>query len=378
LISKYSNKGCLGFIHINRNSVIVSVETQTYNNIKKLVYGIGVFFLIIVVFVLGLRVLLKNYSGQDKKVKIVRKYSKSFYGYDRVRGYSTKKNTQVRAECYINKKRIYNVLYTTNKEGIRIAPHDLAQIKFKPSVSSAIFFGCSFTFGEGLSDSQALPFIFEEKSKGRYKAYNFGCCGYGPHQMLASLEKGIIDASICRGGQTVVVYQALSSHIERAAFNYPYTLWDVGGPRYRLDKCGNVTGPRYTRVLFFASKIFNKLSLGNIFTYLARHQRSDYDRQLFVQIIKKAKEYVQDNYKGKFYIIYWEDNDSDTKQMIEKLKDQGLEVFTTGEIFGDNFKDKESFYVSKDGHPTHEACQLIAGYLLAKISIEPSKIKKEN
>jgi hypothetical protein len=73
---------------------------------------------------------------------------------------------------------IYDVTYTIDADGLRIAagldenPHDNRCM---------LFFGCSFTFGEGVDDHEAMPYV--AGTLANLRAYNFGFPGYGPHQM---------------------------------------------------------------------------------------------------------------------------------------------------------------------------------------------------
>ncbi|MFN9291648.1 MAG: hypothetical protein ACK6EB_26525, partial [Planctomyces sp.] len=56
-------------------------------------------------------------------------------------------------------------------------------------VSSAVFFGCSFLFGEGSEDRQTIPSVFCELAP-EFVAVNYGVPGWGTQQMLSLLEAG--------------------------------------------------------------------------------------------------------------------------------------------------------------------------------------------
>src|SRR5262249_49780667 len=62
--------------------------------------------------------------------------------------------------------------------------------RLTPAGSGCVwFFGCSFTFGQGVEDNQTLPYWVGVLT-GR-RAINFGTSAYGAQQMLAALEHGL-------------------------------------------------------------------------------------------------------------------------------------------------------------------------------------------
>ena len=73
---------------------------------------------------------------------------------------------------------LHNVTYTTESNGLRVAPpwrkNDLA--------GTVLFFGCSFTFGEGLNDSETLPYQVGIQSGGRYRTLNFASLDIDPNK----------------------------------------------------------------------------------------------------------------------------------------------------------------------------------------------------
>jgi hypothetical protein len=75
---------------------------------------------------------------------------------------------------------IYDVTYTIGSDGFRVADNPDARNRVN-------FFGCSFTFGEGLNDNETLPYLVSKTMEG-VSSKNFGFHGYGPHQALAILQ----------------------------------------------------------------------------------------------------------------------------------------------------------------------------------------------
>ncbi len=145
-------------------------------------------------------------------------------------GYGPKPNfVATSAKVTDNGEVVYDVTYTINERGLRIAP------EYIPSARCALFFGGSYTFGEGVEDSEAYPYQVGAQSSGRIQTYNFGFHGYGPHQMLAALESGFVDDAISCKPNYLVYLMLPRGHIERVL---GLTSWDQNGPRYVVDETG--------------------------------------------------------------------------------------------------------------------------------------------
>ena len=133
----------------------------------------------------------------------------------------------------INSVPIYETTYTMDANGLRIAPpYDVRNV-----LGSALFFGCSFTIGEGVADHEAMPYMTGLLTHGRYAIYNFGFHGYGPQQMLAALERGVVDAVVTVPPK-YIIYQAIPYHLERVA---GLMTWFPHAPRYRQTDSWRVT-----------------------------------------------------------------------------------------------------------------------------------------
>ena len=107
---------------------------------------------------------------------------------------------------------VYDVTYSFDEHGLRISPPDERGFE-QPCV---LFFGGSFTFGEGVEDDEAMPYRAGVRAAGRAAVRNFGFSGYGPHQMLAAIESGFVEEA-ARCTPRWAVYQAVYHHVLRAA-----------------------------------------------------------------------------------------------------------------------------------------------------------------
>jgi hypothetical protein len=109
----------------------------------------------------------------------------------------------------------------------RITPHDFNKHKH------AIFFGCSYTFGDGLSDEHTIPYRFGQLDT-IYNAYNYALSGYGTAQMLEILQKNI--SSEIPEKEGIGLYILIDHHKDRITDD-PYTMiWGYDFPKYSLDE----------------------------------------------------------------------------------------------------------------------------------------------
>ena len=303
----------------------------------------------------------------------------TYFIHDEIRGYAAAGNVKKASKKMMEGKIIYEVVYTTNQHGLRVSLHDLAQTKdyLKGENKAAVFFGDSFTFGEGVNDNETLPFMFEEFSEGKYISYNFGFHGYGPHQMLRIIETGLLDKIIPDKKPSVAIYQALINHVERSAGGYPYILWDVEGPKYRLSAAGTpeyigrfIDNPSHKDKRLYI-RILNESYLLNrtgIIHKLFGSERTNEDIELFIGIINQTKKLLKEKYGAELYVVVWPDiNDKDSSHVINELKNNQINVITVDKIFMKYKDPPEKYRIEADYHPTRLAHERIARYLLEHI-----------
>ncbi len=120
--------------------------------------------------------------------------TRGFTHVDDTLGYAPNRNTHVTAKKYYGHKVLYDVIYSIDEQGLRIAPP-----RDQTSISACIvFFGDSVTFGEGVKNDQNFPYLVGVKTNGRFAICNFAFSGYGPHQMLANLQSGFDQRINCK------------------------------------------------------------------------------------------------------------------------------------------------------------------------------------
>ena len=165
---------------------------------------------------------------------------------------------------------IYDVRYTIGDDGFRVTPSD-------PTAGDKIvFYGDSFTFGEGLNDGETLPYYFAQLTGRPVK--NYGFHGYGVQQPLA-IMKSDLDTS-----GTVNFLLTAPWHAERAACKVFYS---AGSPKYEIAADGSVIETGLCRMITNLGPLGKIINLSNLYQlYLATRTSevtdADYDRYLAI------------------------------------------------------------------------------------------------
>ena len=94
-----------------------------------------------------------------------------------------------------------------------------------------VFFGDSYTFGEGLNDAETLPQVFADLLGHKQRVLNLAFPAYGPQQFLAELQTGRFDGVI--GAQPrLFIFMTAAWHAARTACKLS---WAAHLPRYVLE-----------------------------------------------------------------------------------------------------------------------------------------------
>lgn len=284
---------------------------------------------------------------------------------DEVLGYAPPKGAAQTAEKYWRKERLYDVTYTFDKNGLRVVP----QFDSKPEDTGILFFGGSFTLGEGVNDSQAMPYLVGELS--HYQAYNFGFHGYGPHQMLAALEFGLVK-KIVPLDKAVVIVQTKPSYILRSA---GLASWDTHGPNYvvgpdgKLKYMGHFDDHPNRLFEFIRTSYVYKAFIENRLRYSRQHLNS------FIEIISASKKLAEKEFKSaEFHVLLWPDNDVNLYQtVLDELRKKNIHVHLITDILENYQKDQTYYEISHDGHPNALAHKKIAEYVVDEILNKKAK-----
>lgn len=280
----------------------------------------------------------------------------SYFQPDPDLGYGPSPDVTVRSFRRNDGEPIYDVRYTIDPQGLRVTPGGRAGGR------AVVFFGGSFTFGEGVEDDQTMPASVAKWLRGRTRVVNAGFHGYGPHQMLRALETRRLDPLLDEGVEHVV-YQALDGHVMRAAGR---TTWDLAGPAYELrDGMATYVGPFRSFLPVTVAKIANRFGpTRDLLQWWLSADEGDAaeDRERYVEIVVRAAEIVRERWGAGFSVVYW---DHAGDPLPDLLRARGLDVLLVTEAF--EGKLWRRFVLDVDRHPSRRGHAFIGRAVARRI-----------
>ena len=118
----------------------------------------------------------------------------------------------------IHRKQEFRVRYTVDNLGHRVTPSP-------PGALRVTFYGCSFTFGDGVEDNETFTHLLGERHWKRFKVRNAGVRGWGAAQVYLALKDELEAAKPPR----MVLYGVIMDHVSRSYIDAIH-LVDVGRP----------------------------------------------------------------------------------------------------------------------------------------------------
>lgn len=305
-------------------------------------------------------------------------YSGYYFSEDDVLGTAPRRDARSHSTRSVAGRLLYDVTYSVHANGLRVsAPTTEAR-----PIGSILFFGCSFTYGEGLEDDETLPYQVGVQSKEMYKTFNFGFHGYGPHQMLAAIQHGVVRRVVdCQ--PRYAIYQAIQDHALRVAGKVPFGRH---GPRYVLDDDGSVqqqghfddqrppvasTEAHAFHFLETASHALQGSGLYHMLT--SRSARvSNEDVNLLLAVVRTSRDQLVAEYSGlEFHVLLWPDETDEKthKELEDGLRKLKITLHLVEDILPRYNEDKDMYLIPGDRHPNALANRLLSEYLTSKMLI---------
>lgn len=279
-------------------------------------------------------------------------------------GYAPLANTKLSACKILAGDTLYCTQYTIDGQGRRALPHNPGALQH------LLFFGCSFTYGEGVADNETFAARIAALCP-TTQVHNYAYSGYGPQQMLAQLQFGHLGNGIEQPtGQ--LVYVLLPEHVYRAA-GAPYYLqgWGSTSPHYALFGDSLVYYANHTawRPIYTAWQRFLGWSgLGGL-TTIAEPDYTTADIDLVVAIIEKSKQlYLQQFPQGEFWVFVPPFAGSIKlaalhNELLVALATAGIEVYNGQNIY----PVVPPYIIIGDGHPSAEGHSKLAEVIHARM-----------
>jgi hypothetical protein len=267
---------------------------------------------------------------------------------------------------------LFDTNYTIDPNGLRIAP----RWDRENSAATILFFGCSFTFGEGVKDNETLPYQVGAQSGGRYRVFNFGFEAYGPEQMLAAIEHGMV-SRIVDTTPKYAYYVAIPNHVWRVAGR---TAWGRHAPRYVVGTNGTVHQEGYFENrrplalrLGLGGRVEGQLDKSATWRVLSMNDSriTDKDIRLYFAVVQRSKDLLETQYPGiQFRVILWPNQHVfQQRATYEKLRDgfrqMNIPVDLVEDILPGYRTDRAPYILgSADHHPNSLADRILARQVL--------------
>jgi hypothetical protein len=271
-------------------------------------------------------------------------------------GYAPAPGIRVTSRKTKGKHLVYDVAYTISDHGARVTKGD-------PNGDTWFFMGDSNMFGEGVNDDETLPSFFSADLGYHANVVNLGFHGYGPHQMLRSLETDRLRPFI-HGAVRQVTYEGIWSHPWRAA---GHDDWDAYGPSYALSRTGvTYAGPFHGRFVGFTLKVLEK---SDFFRFVLDHtlyrlEVSDDDIERYARILERSAQLARSKYGAGFTVVYWDEDNEPSRRVLARLRKTDLSLVLVSDVIPRG--EWAGLELPGDPHPRPEVHQRLAAALAAR------------
>jgi hypothetical protein len=271
-------------------------------------------------------------------------------------GYGPRPGARVISTKTQSKRLIYHVVYTISDRGVRVT-------KGNPNGDTWLFMGCSVMFGSGVNDDETLPSYFSADLDYQANVVNLGFQGYGPHQMLRSLETDL-PRPLVHGVVRQVIYEGIWTHPWRAA---GHDDWDLYGPSYQLRGQGvTYVGPFHGHLIGFILKVLTKSSFLHFVLdhTVYRVTMSDEDIERYARILERSAQLSLRKYGARFLVVYWDEDNASSRRVLQRLRKTTLPIVLVSDVIPRT--EWASLTLPRDGHPKPEANRRLAAALAAR------------
>jgi len=301
------------------------------------------------------------------KVRHEGDYAYDFFRPDELLGYTVKPQAQVTSIKKSDEAVIYDVIYSIDEYHRRLTPADGPEQRNK----FLLFFGDSFTFGEGVADNETLPY-YVARSATDYQPYNYGLSGYGPQQMLAKLQSDNLTDEVSET-EGIAIYIFIDGHVERALGSmYVFNAWGDQMPYYTVDWRGNlVRRGNFTTGRPLISALYAALDQSEIARYYNVNippRLANRHYGLAARVMAEARDVFRAKFNSDdFYIVIYPDEGDYAEDIIPHFERLGLNYLNYDERI--KLSSEAGLSIVGDGHPTGRAHQMVAEWIVADLGI---------
>ncbi len=332
--------------------------------VKHVLFNLSAIFIALCIFELVLTIGSRPQSKLD--------YSAPYYTTNAELGYGvghTPFSINATKRWVPSGKEIYSANYSF-ADGRRVTPDSDST-----NQQYIIFLGGSFTFGEGLNDSETLPYYYNQLYTQKRNIRNYGFHGYGTHQVYTIAKNHLANDTSLKAAENVeIFYWFIDPHILRAN---GYSPWDQDSPKYIVEngilknsgtfrevKESHVFVERLFDFIWTNSGIFNRIR--------ARLATRNQEVELFFRLIKETDLLFKEQ-GFEFTVLVQNTSGSDPllgrhfkdlrERVVLYLEEQGIQFISVNETILKDRNDTNLLNIPGDGHPTGEFNGRLAEYL---------------
>lgn len=265
------------------------------------------------------------------------------------------------------------VYYSVDSIGRRVIPGQVID-RERPSL---MFLGCSFVYGEGLSDEETLP-AQAAKMQNAFNVYNYSFHGWGPNNLLRLVRTKPFGTDISKKPGSVAIYIFIDVHLDRVRdsinLSRAFSGWPDALPYYFLDERGELQthgmlsqGRPVVELLYQTlakSQLLRTLGIDLPPTVTQQHL------QLMAAVIENLKKALNEKMGGtQFYVAFYPGSQL-AKRLIPLLDKKGINSLDYSAVQATAyFAEPEHL---PDGHPSAAMNRFFAKQILTDLGI-PAK-----
>ncbi len=367
------NKHVAFFITANLILIGLTYVTRRRRRINNaLLFGTTVFLILSIV-----EIAYRNlYKGRNSNIQKTGKTS--FFGPHPVLGVQID-TTGVLGDTELTHSgsEIYHAQYTIVADSIGSYrfTHRVGFLNSGDTGAEIVFLGCSFTFGQGVGDTETLP--YRVGASQHISTLNLGGIGYGIHHVY----KIFLDKyATANNAGRLFIYTLIPDHVLRASGLYGWSP----GPSFRLAGNslvydGSLPVDRYQFAWYaslFGAFSFIKDMVVNIQNRERAKRVSPQEYEKAAVMIRKMDQYSRMS-GGRFVVLFWDNisEDGDPNRYyrqiladkLQRLVNDGVDIINVSDIL--NTKDPK-YYIPIDGHPDARTNDTVAKYLVKHLNLQ--------
>ncbi|MEX2016317.1 MAG: hypothetical protein WD873_06730 [Candidatus Hydrogenedentales bacterium] len=269
---------------------------------------------------------------------------------------------------------VYDVTYTMDDQFRRRTVPDNAD-----AARVLLFFGCSYTFGQGVADRETLPSNVAQRAP-EVRVLNYAFMGQGTQHMYTRLldEWTLQDA---KPEATDLVYVFIAPHVARVIGSMRVvTGWGADFPWFELDNQGGLAARGTFRNLPESRRWFYNLMDGEAYLLLFRadipFSLKEADYRLAAKLIEESREIFFEKVPGgRFTVVVYPAKPNELAEyqaVIPHLQAAQIDFIDYSELFIGDPEFDQLFY-AEDRHPTALAHERLAAKLVEDLQLTPTE-----